>query len=154
MYVISVKLSKKRILSVVAALCVAVAIIFVALPVESDDVLANDVDVTAKTVDDHIAFLNNYGYNVSETPVQIQEIIIPAEFSEEYNKYNELQKLSGFDLSAFKSKRVKQYTYKILNYTASDEEVVANLLIHNSKIIGGDISSTKLGGFVHGFVKE
>ena len=154
MYVISVKLNKKRLLSVVAALCIVVAVVFVSLPHKTNDVLANDVDITAKTIEDHIAFLSAYGYNVSEKPVQIQEIIIPAQFSDEYVKYNELQKLSGFNLEKYKSKRVKQYTYKILNYDDSVEEVVANIMIFNEKVIGGDISSTKLGGFTHGFIKE
>ena len=101
-----------------------------------------------------MAFLNAHGYQVTEKPVQIQEIVIPEEFSAEYEKYNEMQKLSGFDLSKFKSYRVKKYTYKVTNYEASPDEVVANVIVYNNKVIGGDISSTTLGGFVHGFVKE
>lgn len=154
MYIVSVKINKRNILVLAAAICLAVAVIFVALPSESDDILTSNISNTAKTTQDHIEFLSAYGYNVSETPVQIQEIIIPEQFSEEYDKYNEYQKMSGFDLSKFKSRRVKKYTYKVLNYEGSDEETVANLLVYNDKIIGGDISSTKLGGFVHGFVKE
>ena len=154
MYIVSVRLNKKKILGVVAALCIVTAIVCVALPKRSSDVLSSNISNSAKSVDEHIAFLNSYGYNVSEKPVQIQEIVIPEEFSAEYEKYNEYQKLSGFDLSKYKSYRVKKYTYKVLNYEGSSDEVVANLIVYNNKVIGGDISSTTLGGFVHGFVKE
>ncbi len=153
MYIVSVKLNKKKVCSVAAAFCLAIAIIFVSFPNSASDVLNTNVNTSAKSTDEHIDFLNAFGYNVSEKPVQIQEIVIPEQFSSEYEKYNEFQKLSGFDLSKFKTYRVKKYTYKILNYD-SDDEVVANLIVYNNKVIGGDISSTSLGGFVHGFVKE
>ncbi len=154
MYVVSVKLNSKKLLSVIAAICIVVAILCIAIPQKSSDVLSSKVSNNAKTTQQHIDFLNAYGYNIVEKPVQIQEIIIPQEFSSEYEKYNEFQKLSGFDLSKFKGYRVKKYTYKVLNYPDSSEEVVANILIYNNKVVGGDVCSTKLGGFVHGFVKE
>lgn len=154
MYVVSVKLNMKKILSAIACVCIAFAILCVALPQRSSDVLSNKINKSGKTTDEHIDFLSAYGYNILEKPVQIQEIIIPQEFSSEYEKYNEYQKLSGFDLSKFKGFRVKKYTYKVLNYENSQDEVVANVLIYNNKVIGGDICSTTLGGFVHGFIKE
>ena len=154
MYIVSLRLNLKKVLSVIAVCCIAFAVFVAALPARSSDVLSNISKKTAKSTTDHIEFLGECGYNVSEKPVQIQEIIIPREFSKDYEKYNELQKISGFDLSDFKGCRVKKYTYKVLNYEGSEDEVVANIIIYNEKIIGGDISSTVLGGFVHGFVKE
>jgi len=154
MYVVSVKLNSRKLLSVIAALCIAVAILCVTIPQKSSDVLTSKVSNIGKTTQQHIDFLNAYGYNITEKPIQIQEIIIPQQFSSEYEKYNEYQKLSGFDLAKFKGFRVKKYTYKVLDYKESSDEVVANVLIYNNKIIGGDICSTTLGGFVHGFIKE
>lgn len=154
MYIVSVKFNTKKVLSVIAALCIVIAVMCVVMPRRSSDVLASNVSKSAKTTSEHIDFLNAYGYNISEKPVQIQEIIIPQEFSSDYEKYNEFQKISGFDLSDYKGCRVKKYTYKVLNYTDSDDEVVANIIIYNNKVIGGDISSTTLGGFTHGFIKE
>lgn len=154
MYVVSVKLNSKKLLSAIAVMCIAVAIICVSFPKKSSDVLTSKVNNSAKTIEQHIDFLNAYGYNITEKPIQIQEIIIPQEFSADYEKYNDYQKLSGFDLAKFKGYRAKKYTYKVLNYQDSTDEVVANLLIYNNKIIGGDVCSTTLGGFVHGFIKE
>ena len=154
MYIVSLKLELKKILSVIAVCCIVFAVIIAALPARSSGVLKNNSNKTAKTTSDHITFLNECGYEVSQKPVQIQEVIIPDEFSSDYEKYNEFQKISGFDLSKFKGCRVKKYTYKVLNYSDCKDEVVANIIIYNDRIIGGDVSSTVLGGFVHGFVKE
>ena len=154
MFVISVKLNKRVICAFVALLCLSVAVATVALRDATSDVLNTNVSTSAKSTQDHILFLNAFGYNVVEKPVQIQEIIIPEVFSPDYEKYNEYQKLSGFDLSEYKNYRVKKYTYKVLDYSDSDDEVVANIIVYGDKVIGGDISSTVLGGFVHGFIKE
>ena len=154
MYIVSIKLDKTKILACLAAFCLVVAVVCVSVPSKNADVLKSSVSTSVKTTQDHIDFLNAYGYNVTDKPIQIQEIIIPSEFSEEYEKYNEYQKLSGFDLSDFKNYRVKKYTYKVTDYVDSDEEVVANVMIYDNHVIGGDISSTTLGGFTHGFIKE
>lgn len=154
MYIISLKLDKTKILVSVAALCLVVAVTCIIAPQSSKDVLNSNVDVSAKSTQDHVDFLSEYGYNVVDNPIRIQEVIIPSEFGTEYTEYNNFQKLSGFNLDKFKNSRVKQYTYKVIGYDDSDDEVVANLLVHKNKIIGGDISSTKFGGFTHGFVKE
>ncbi len=154
MLVVSFKLDKTKLLATTAALCLVLAVMCVALPKRANDVLNSNVSTSAKSTEEHIDFLNSYGYTVVENPMQIQEILIPTEFSEEYNTYNEYQKLSGFDLTKYKGYRIKKYTYKVTDYAESKDEVVANLMIYNNKIIGGDISSTTLGGFTHGFVKE
>ena len=154
MYIVSVKFSLKKFLCCVVALCIVIAVTCAVIPQRSSDVLSSKANTTAKTTRDHIDFLKTYGYNVGDKPIQIQEIIIPQEFSAEYEQYNNYQKLSGFDLSKFKGQRVKQYTYKVTDYKDSTDEVVANIYLYNDKVIGGDISSTTLGGFVHGFIKE
>ena len=83
------------------------------------------------------------------------EVIIPAEFDDVYEKYNELQKEQGFDLSLYASKRVKRWTYEITNYTGYENTgfIHANILVYDGKVIGGDVCSTELNGFMHGFAK-
>lgn len=154
MYVVSLKFDAKKILVAVTALCIVIAVICVSFPGDANDVLTDNVDKTVKNTSDHIDFLKLYGYNISDKPVQIQEIIIPQKFSADYEKYNDLQKLSGFDLSDYMGRRVKKYTYKVSDYPDSSDEVVANIFVYKNKVIGGDISSTAFGGFVHGFIKE
>lgn len=99
-------------------------------------------------------FLKEYGWEVSPTPTQIQEVTIPGEFNRVYQVYNDLQLSQGFDLTPFRGKAVKRYTYEVYNYPDLPTGVVANLLIYKETIIGGDICTVALNGFMHGFSKE
>ena len=94
------------------------------------------------------------GYTVTPEAVLVEQVTIPETFDSKYEQYNEMQKPAGFDLSAHSGKTVDKYTFKVLNYEDVDEEVVANLLVLDGQVIGGDISSTTLGGFSHGFVSD
>ena len=99
--------------------------------------------------------ISQFGWSVKEDPVEVCEVIIPAEFDDVYEKYNELQKEQGFDLSLYASKRVKRWTYEITNYTGYENTgfIHANILVYDGKVIGGDVCSTELNGFMHGFAK-
>ncbi len=154
MFIWSVKLNRNLIWGICAALCLTIGAVAVFSPKEATDVLKHSVDTTAKTNEQQVAFLKAFGYDAEAEPILIEEIIIPSEFDESYEEYNNFQKLSGFDLSKYKGRRVKKYTYTVSNYPEQAEGVVGNLLIYNGKVIGGDISSTLQNGFVHGFVKE
>ena len=46
-----------------------------------------------------------------------------------------------------------RYTYKITNYGEGEDTVYANILVYRDKVIGGDICSANVDGFIHGFVK-
>ena len=82
------------------------------------------------------------GYDdVSENPYEVVEFTIPQEFNAVYERYNALLKESGYDLSPFKGKKCKRYTYLIPSQNAR-----ANIIVHNGKIIGGDISGITLDG--------
>ncbi len=154
MFIWSFKLNRNLIWGVCAALCLSIGAVAVFSPKDAKDVLKNSVDTTAKTTEQQVSLLKAFGYEVEPHPILIEEVIIPAEFDSAYTQYNDLQKLSGFDLNKYKGSRVKKYTYNVTNYPDQKDGVVANLLVYNGKAIGGDISSTALNGFVHGFVKE
>ena len=51
----------------------------------------------------------------------------------------------------YKGKRVKRYTYEVTNYPGQASGVRANLLVDGGMVIGGDICSLTLDGFMHGF---
>ena len=154
MFIWSVKINRNIIWSICAVVCLSIGAMAVFTPKTSTGVLKNSVDPTAKTTEQQVSMLKVFGYEVEPQPTLIEEVIIPAEFDEKYEQYNNYQKLSGFDLSKYKGTRAKKYTYIVLNYPDTPSGVVANILVYNGKAIGGDISSTALNGFVHGFVKE
>ena len=105
--------------------------------------------VTVKNDRTRSAYLRQYGWEV-ETPAQSKtEVLIPREFSQVLENYNELQKEQGFDLKQYSGMKVKLYTYKVIGYSDGDD-VVAQLYVSGNKVIGGDVHSTRLDGFMVG----
>jgi len=104
-----------------------------------------------KTNEDRIAFLAQYGWEVSGTPVEEVTLSIPSEFDKIMKTYNELQKQQGLDLSKYKGRDVMRYTYEITNYPNHAGKVLANVIVCKNRVIGGDICSTDISGFIHGF---
>ncbi|MBQ9940129.1 MAG: DUF4830 domain-containing protein [Clostridia bacterium] len=105
-----------------------------------------------KSNSDRVDFLKNYGIEVQNEPFEISEVTVPGEFDGVYLKYNEMQKVEGLDLEKYHNKQVKRYTYVVTNYNY-DGTVYANLLVYKNKIIGGDICTADVNGFVRGFTE-
>lgn len=103
-----------------------------------------------KTNEDRIAYLSTYGWEVEPDSASVEELLIPKEFDETYTQYLDLQSSQGFDLTQYGGKRVKRYTYTITNYPTGESGVSVGLLIYHNTVIGGDILSSDLGGFIHG----
>lgn len=95
-------------------------------------------------------YLMALGWEVGEEPEEIRNVMIPEEFDETYQQYNQLQKDQGFDLERYKGQRVKVYTYRILNYPDHPDDILAHLLILDWKVVGGDVCSDRLDGFMQG----
>ena len=66
------------------------------------------------------------------------------------DRYNELQKQQGFDLSQYCGEVCESYTYMLNSYPSGETGVIAQLFIYKGRVIGGDIHSASLGGFMHG----
>jgi hypothetical protein len=96
------------------------------------------------------AFIEENGYKVS-SPLT-KEITIPSEFSDVYEKYNELQRKQGFDLRRHKGKSAVSYTFNVTGYVDKngkpDSDVQIHIIVCDGKIIAADIASTKLDGFM------
>ena len=107
-----------------------------------------------KSNDDRINFLKQFGWEVEAQPIKEQQVTIPKEFDKVFAAYNEIQRKQGLDLSSFKKKTVMRYTYAVTNYPEYEGEVYVNLLIYRNTVIGGDVCSADVTGFVHGFEKQ
>ncbi|MBR2414594.1 MAG: DUF4830 domain-containing protein [Clostridia bacterium] len=106
------------------------------------------------TQEERLQYLAQFGWTVQEEPVSVQEIFIPAQFGDVYNKYNAIQLAQGFDLLPYAGRSVKKWVYAVTNYPGyaqSEAYVQATLLVCQGIIIGGDICSVELNGFMHGF---
>ena len=104
-----------------------------------------------KTNEERINFLKQFEWEVNPEAVEMVEVIIPAEFDAVYKKYNEVQKVQKLNLEKYKNKTVKRYTYEVTNYPNYTGTVYANILIYKDRVIGGDICSAEVNGFMHGF---
>jgi len=104
----------------------------------------------AKTEEQRQQFISGLGWQVEEQPAETVEIVIPKKFDDIYQRYNEIQKQQGTDLTKWRGKRCQKYSYDLLNYPGEQRHVRLNLLVCGGKIIGGDICSLGLDGFMHG----
>ena len=108
-------------------------------------------EFAADTAEGRLSFLKSFGWEAEETPALVKEITVPKTFDEVYSRYNEeIQLPEGYDLRRYAGRQVTLYVYQILNYPTEDE-VTANLLVADGTVVGGDICSVRLDGFMHGF---
>ncbi len=98
-----------------------------------------------------VEYIESFGWCVEKEPIEKELVFIPSQFNDVYLGYNKIQKEQGFNLEKYKGEEVYRYTYKVTNYSDKDN-VRLNLLIEkNGRIIGGDICSTELNGFMEAF---
>ena len=110
--------------------------------------------LSAVDENDIVSFISTYGWQVDDEPVEVREVIIPETFDEVYNNYNKIQLEQGFNLEKYAGVRVKRWTYIVKNYpetSPEDDYIRINILVSDGKVIGGDVCSVKLDGFMHGF---
>ena len=149
MVVMTAKVSKCKMIAVVCILAAVICGAWMLLRGEESGV--QDAALDLGTDEGRIAFLKTYGWEVAETPVEVQEVRIPEESSEIFEKYNALQRSQGFDLTGFAGKQVKRYVYQVTNHANGVSPVYATLLICKNAVIGGDITATDGSGLMHGF---
>ena len=153
MFVFSVKTSKKQLLAALLCVLLVIAVIIVVAVWPSGGASAQTMGPVAAADDtERIAFLRSLGYEVTPQALEVREGLIPDEFDEVFQQYNEIQAAAGMDLEPYHGKRVKCWTYEVVNHP-SGEEVRAHLYVYKDKIVGGDISSTALDGFMHGLTE-
>lgn len=163
MFIFTAKLSKKKLVCGLIAIGAVVWSIYALTGKINADSVRSDASDSIETVglaakniktnDDRVNYLKSCGWEVDPATGLVQEVVIPKDFDDTYEKYNELQKKQGFDLEKMKGKRVKLATYEVLNYPSGEKGVTANILIYKNKIIAGDISSANVDGFTHGLTE-
>ena len=158
MFVVSVKQQKLKRAAIVALAAVAAAagVIYALVSLRSSPAAKSDeLNLRASTADERIAFLSQYGWSVTPDPLEVKEVLIPTEFDDTYESYNEIQKTqNGLDLEKYAGERVKRWTYEITNYPGYENTsglIRADILVYDGLVIGGDVCSVELSGFMHGF---
>ena len=152
MFVFTFKWNKK--LALLIIIVAAVLLCAVILSISGGQKHGTGTSTTVKTNEDRIKFLGNLGWEVDSNPIEEKSITIPKKFSNVYENYNKLQQEQGFDLSQYGGLDATIYTYTVSNYNGYVGTVVADLYVMNYQIIGGDVHSTALNGFMHGLYKK
>jgi hypothetical protein len=137
------------------AIVLAAAVVLIAglVLIFGGDGSAPTASTNAPSNDARVAFLESFGWDVTTSPVESDQVKIPKESSEVFDRYNSLQKSQGYDLSAYAGKTVMRYVYRINNYPGATEPVYATVLVFKNQIIGGDVTDTSAKGVVRGFKK-
>lgn len=149
MFIVTARVPKKKLLAGgITALCCCLAAVLI-LTLGGRAVTASAEVKHIRSNDDRMAYLNSLGWQVSDQPMATEELLIPEAFDESYSDYLALQADQGFDLTQYCGKRIKRYTYQILNYPAGEEPVQVALLIYKNRVIGGQVQASS-GSFLHG----
>jgi len=158
MFIYTVRANTLKFIGVIGAAVLALCMLIVFVPAYEPAATAAIATATAKysydkikTEADVTAFLEQFGWTVEDTPLETIEIRIPTQFDKVMNAYNELQKNQGLDLARYKDKDVMRYTYRVTNYPGYSGTVYANVIVYKHKVIGGDICSSDVTGFINGF---
>ena len=111
---------------------------------------------SAETEAQRLYFISQLGLTVEKNPSEIKEILIPYDFDQTYTNYNEIQKQAGLNLELYKGCTAKKWTYTVTNYPGYEGKkcIKINLIIYRNRIIGGDICSVELNGFMKGLTKQ
>lgn len=150
MFVFSIKAGKKKwAVAALAVILAAVTVFLAAGKLHASAGTGNEKGYAceASTNDERIAFLAQFGWQVDTEPLEIREVTIPDPFDEVYTNYNALQKQQGFDLEPLAGKVCRQWVYEVTNYP-DENPVHANLLTYEDRVVGGDVSSAALDGFM------
>lgn len=153
MFIITKKVHWRRLAAGAAAALVLAACFLTLSPGPAVSCGAADCPAETKGVRtnrDRLEFLASYGWEVDPQPVSTQTLTIPKELDGVYTQYIALQSSQGFDLTAYAGKRVKRYSYHVTNYPTGEQEVQVNLLVRRGRVVGGEVLSPRLDGFLHG----
>ena len=151
MFVMTAKLSKPKILAVGVLLVAVIALIVMLL---SGGESTGSQLPTGSTDADRATYLASYGWSINAQAKETLKVNIPAtEDNKVFARYNDLQLSQGFDLREYAGKEVDRYVYEILNYPEAHAPVYAGILVHEGRIIGGEITDTAPEGVMHGFRK-
>ncbi len=97
---------------------------------------------------ERVAYLQSLGWEVKPEPISRQQVLLPREFPDVLENYNELQKQQGFDLEDYRGLTVTLYSYEVTNWPEKGLTVIADLYLSGHRVIAGDIHTTALDGFM------
>ena len=143
MVIMTAKVPKRRLLLIVLLLIAAAVVLALCLHGAGSE-------TEKPTKSSAQAFLEGYGWQVVPEPVKTQQVTVPADPSEVFLRYNELQVSQGYDLLQYSGEELTRYVYRITNYPDEVGVYYATLLVKDGQIVGADVASSAKTGVMHG----
>lgn len=149
MFVLKLKIRKRHIVSILIAIVTAILLFIIFImssgnSAPSDSATCDEIgkfSLVAQTVGGEVGFIKQFGYDVNADSRECETVVIPSDFNEIYDEYNNLQKKIGLDLEAYKGREVQEITYKINN----SEEKYAVILTLKGRVIGAHLTNGEYG---------
>lgn len=158
MFVVNVRAATLKLFAVIGAAIITLAAIVLFVPEYTPLTTAAIAKASSeytydkiRSVDDVVSFLNQFGWEVDPEPIEEVTMRIPSEFDKVLETYNELQKKEGLDLSKYRGREVVRYSFNVTNYPNYSGSVTANVIVCKKRVIGGDVSSSDVEGFIGTF---
>ena len=145
MFVMTAKLNKKKLTAILLVLVLAIVAVVIAV-----SAIGGSSGGRIRSSEDAAAYLESLGWQVSPEPLEVQEIVIPRQFTGVYESYILLQRRQGFKLEEYGGMSATRYSFNVLNYPGGEKNIVADIIVYGSDIIAGDVQSTAIDGFMEG----
>jgi len=150
MFILTAKVSKKKVLRILLAAMIVVIVLFLCfLPHQTED---TEPVTTLKNNADRIAYLQSLGWEVEPEPTESLQLLLPDPLPANYIAYNQIQLAQGFDLNSCCGKQLTRYTYTVNNYPGHPKSVQLNLYICDDVAVAGDVIATGINGFQAGIL--
>ena len=156
MMICTVKFDRKKaaLAVVLAALVIIGAILLIGAHRKAQALEQISAPTVVRNEKQGAQWLKAQGWEVALPAKSSDRVMIPRTFSQVFEQYNELQKQQGFDLSHCCGQEVEMYTYTVTNAPPDQGEVLAVLYVSGGQVVGGDIHSTALDGFMVGIKQD
>ena len=94
------------------------------------------------------AYLARCGLTAVPDSEEKREIELPARFDAVLESYNRMQLARGYDLSPAAGKSCLCCSYDLAGYPGWDGRVIVTMYIYRSRVIGGDVHTADVNGFM------
>ncbi len=150
MFTKSLKLTKKRAVALLLALGVvlAAAVILRSSPRGLFSV-GDMLDVSQP--EGREKYLASYGWEIEPESEQERTVLLPRSFGDgAISEYARMQTNQGYDFASCAGLECRQFTYELKDGGGEGGTVYAVLYVRGTRVIGGDIHSAEINGFMHG----
>ncbi len=100
------------------------------------------------TTAERCAFLAGLGLCPDPESEESKDVELPAVFDAVLEQYNALQLESGFDLREAAGKTCQCFNYDLVSYPGWSGRVIATIYVYRGRLIGGDVHTADLRGFM------